>query len=129
MNKEEINKLTQKIESCWDENNPGDVRSFDERLKQELTHEEYELNNKLGMNKKMTTPIEKQFKIINERYNKTKQQVLTKQNKLQKLSNTLYEVIDKHYTEAIESNNKTAIIQAETELTLIIEILNEIRTN
>lgn len=33
MNKEEINKLTQKIESCWDENNPGDVRSFDERLK------------------------------------------------------------------------------------------------
>lgn len=29
------------------------------------------------MNKKMTTPIEKQFKIINERYNKTKQQVLT----------------------------------------------------
>lgn len=81
------------------------------------------------MNKKMTTPIEKQFKIINERYNKTKQQVLTKQNKLQKLSNTLYEVIDKHYTEAIESNNKTAIIQAETELTLIIEIFNEIRTN
>lgn len=52
-----------------------------------------------------------------------------KQNKLQKLSNALYEVIDKHYTEAIESNNKTAIIQAETELTLIIEILNEIRTN
>lgn len=43
MNKEEINKLTQKIESCWDENNPGDVRSFDERLKQKLTPEEYEL--------------------------------------------------------------------------------------
>lgn len=42
MNKEEINKLTAKIESCWDENNPGDVRSFDERL-QELTPEEYEL--------------------------------------------------------------------------------------
>lgn len=40
---EEINKLTQKIESCWDENNPGDVRSFDERLKQKLTPEEYEL--------------------------------------------------------------------------------------
>lgn len=39
MNKEEINKLTQKIESCWDENNPGDVRSFDEKL----TPEEYEL--------------------------------------------------------------------------------------
>lgn len=29
--KEEINELTAKIESCWDENNPGDVRSFDER--------------------------------------------------------------------------------------------------
>lgn len=43
MNNEEINKLTQKIESCWDENNPGDVRSFDERLKQKLTPEEYEL--------------------------------------------------------------------------------------
>lgn len=42
MNKEEINKLTQKIESCWDENT-GDVRSFDERLKQKLTPEEYEL--------------------------------------------------------------------------------------
>lgn len=42
MNKEEINKLTAKIESCWDENNPGDVRSFDERLKQKLTPEEYE---------------------------------------------------------------------------------------
>lgn len=39
MNKEEINKLTQKIESCGDENNPGDVRSFDERLKQKLTPE------------------------------------------------------------------------------------------
>lgn len=43
MNKEEIDKLTVKIESCWDENNPGDVRSFDERLKQKLTPEEYEL--------------------------------------------------------------------------------------
>ena len=43
MNKEEINKLTAKIESCWDENNPGDVRSFDERLKKKLTPEEYEL--------------------------------------------------------------------------------------
>lgn len=42
MNKEEINKLTAKIESCWDENNP-DVRSFDERLKKKLTPEEYEL--------------------------------------------------------------------------------------
>lgn len=31
MNKEEINELTAKIEFCWDENNPGDVRSFDER--------------------------------------------------------------------------------------------------
>lgn len=41
--KEEINELTAKIESCWDENNPGDVRSFDERLKQKLTPEEYEL--------------------------------------------------------------------------------------
>ena len=30
MNKEEIDKLTVKIESCWDENNPGDVRSFDD---------------------------------------------------------------------------------------------------
>lgn len=38
-----INKVTAKIESCWDENNPGDVRSFDERLKQKLTPEEYEL--------------------------------------------------------------------------------------
>lgn len=43
MNNEEINELTAKIESCWDENNLGDVRSFDERLKQKLTHEEYEL--------------------------------------------------------------------------------------
>lgn len=43
MNKEEIDKLTVKIESCWDENNPGAVRSFDERLKQKLTPEEYEL--------------------------------------------------------------------------------------
>lgn len=42
MNNEEINELTAKIESCWDENNPG-VRSFDERLKQKLTPEEYEL--------------------------------------------------------------------------------------
>lgn len=43
MNNEEINELTAKIESCWDENNPRDVRSFDERLKQKLTPEEYEL--------------------------------------------------------------------------------------
>lgn len=43
MNNEEINELTAKIESCWDENNPGDVISFDERLKQKLTPEEYEL--------------------------------------------------------------------------------------
>lgn len=47
MNKEEINKLTAKIES-WDENNPGDVRSFDERLKEKLTHEEYELITSWG---------------------------------------------------------------------------------
>lgn len=43
MNNEEINELTAKIESCWDENNLRDVRSFDERLKQKLTPEEYEL--------------------------------------------------------------------------------------
>lgn len=48
MNKEEINKLTAKIESCWDENNPGDVRSFDERLKEKLTPEEYELITSWG---------------------------------------------------------------------------------
>ena len=43
MNKEEINELTTKIEDCWDENNPEDIESFDERLKKKLTPEEYEL--------------------------------------------------------------------------------------
>lgn len=81
----------------------------------------------------MISPIEKQFEIVNECYNKTHQQLLTEQEKLQKISNllnNLYEVIYEHYTETIESNNKTAIIQAETELKLITKILNEIeKTN
>lgn len=29
MNNEEINELTAKIESCWDENNPGDVEEYE----------------------------------------------------------------------------------------------------
>ena len=48
MNKEEINELTGKSEACWDENIPGDVRSFDERYKQMLTHDEYELITSWG---------------------------------------------------------------------------------
>ena len=37
MNNEEINELTAKIESCWDENNTIEVRTFDQRLKHKLT--------------------------------------------------------------------------------------------
>lgn len=41
--KEKINNLTKTIESCWDENNPNDGKTFDERLKEKLSPEEYDL--------------------------------------------------------------------------------------
>lgn len=41
--KERMEKLTRIIESCWDENNPGDGLSFDERLERKLSREDYDL--------------------------------------------------------------------------------------
>lgn len=34
--KRKINDMTELIESCWDENNPNDGLSFDERLEMKL---------------------------------------------------------------------------------------------
>lgn len=36
--KEKINKATKLIESCWDENNPDDNRTFDERLAETIAN-------------------------------------------------------------------------------------------
>ena len=41
--KEKMDNLTETIKSCWDENNPGDGRTFDERLKEKLSKEDYDL--------------------------------------------------------------------------------------
>lgn len=41
--KEKMDNLTRTIESCWDENNPGDGKTFDERLKEKLSKEDYDL--------------------------------------------------------------------------------------
>lgn len=34
--KEKINKATQIIENCWDENNPDDGKTFDQRLQEKI---------------------------------------------------------------------------------------------
>ena len=34
--KEKINKATKLIESCWDENNPDDGKTFDQRLQEKI---------------------------------------------------------------------------------------------
>ena len=48
--KERAEKLTQIIESCWDENNPNDGLTFDERLSQKLEElEDLELKE-MGQN-------------------------------------------------------------------------------
>lgn len=36
--KEKINKATKLIEGCWDENNPDDNRTFDERLAETIAN-------------------------------------------------------------------------------------------
>lgn len=41
--KEKMDRLTSIIESCWDENNPEDGKTFDERLQEKLSSEEYNL--------------------------------------------------------------------------------------
>lgn len=41
--KEKMDRLTLIIESCWDENNPDDGKSFDERLQEKLSSDEYNL--------------------------------------------------------------------------------------
>ena len=41
--KQKINDLTEIIESCWDENNPNDVKTFDERLQEKLPKKDYDL--------------------------------------------------------------------------------------
>lgn len=41
--KERIDNLTKLIESCWDENNPNDGKTFDERLQEKLSKEDHEL--------------------------------------------------------------------------------------
>jgi len=48
--KEKCNKATELIESCWDENNPVDGLSFDERLNKKL-EEDPELKNFFNGNK------------------------------------------------------------------------------
>lgn len=35
--KESANRMTELIESCWDENNPDDGLNFDERLSKKIT--------------------------------------------------------------------------------------------
>lgn len=41
--KEKMENLTEIIESCWDENDPNDGKTFDERLKEKLSSEDYDL--------------------------------------------------------------------------------------
>ena len=41
--KERMNNLTKTIESCWDENNPDDGKTFDERLQEKLSEKDYNL--------------------------------------------------------------------------------------
>ena len=41
--KEKMDNLTRIIKSCWDENNPDDGKTFDERLKEKLSKEDYDL--------------------------------------------------------------------------------------
>lgn len=38
MKPEKINKATKLIEGCWDENNPNDNRTFDERLAETIAN-------------------------------------------------------------------------------------------
>ena len=41
--KERMNNLTRIIESCWDENNPDDGKTFDQRLREKLSEKDYNL--------------------------------------------------------------------------------------
>lgn len=43
MDKEKANRLCEIIESCWDENNPNDGKTFDERLAEKLNREDYNM--------------------------------------------------------------------------------------
>ena len=40
---ERMNNLTKTIESCWDENNPDDGKTFDQRLREKLSEKDYNL--------------------------------------------------------------------------------------
>ena len=41
--KERTEKLCKIIESCWDENNPNDGLTFDQRLEKKLSKEDYNM--------------------------------------------------------------------------------------
>lgn len=47
--KEKVDQATKIIESCWDENNPDDGKTFDQRLQEKIVScEDEELKNILG---------------------------------------------------------------------------------
>ena len=41
--KQKMDNLTKTIESCWDCNNPDDGKTFEERLQEKLSSEDYNL--------------------------------------------------------------------------------------
>lgn len=70
--------------------------------------------------------IDELMRSINCSLIKENRNLMTKLHNINKLLNDLYEGIDESYTEKLEDDDELAIIRAETQLELIIKIINEV---
>ena len=141
MNKEEINKLTQKIES---EDNMSDrytVINKEEPRGQSVAengipctarHCVTQLNGLFRDNEK----LEARLKLLSDFTEDFTQQInrsimaenhilIEKLHAINKLLYDLYEGIDEHYTETLERNDELAIACADAELQLIKKIIDK----
>ena len=142
MNKEEINKLTQKIESGDNMSDRYTVINKEEPRGQSVAengipctarHCVTQLNRLFRDNEKLETRLkllsgftEDFTQQINSPIMAENQILITELHNIKKLLNDLYEGIDEYYTETLENNDELAIIRAEAQLNLITSIIDEI---
>ena len=117
MNKEEINKLTQKIESGDNMNDKYTVINKKEPCGQSVAengipctarHCVTQLNGLFRDNEKL------ELKIV-------------ELESIKKLLYDLYEGIDEHYTETLENDDELAVAYARAQLDLITKIVDEVK--
>ena len=142
MNKEEINKLTQNIESGDNMSDRYTVINKEEPRGQSVAENGipctakycvtqlnglFRDNEKLEARLKLLSDFTEDFTWqINHSIMVENQTLITELHNIMKLLNDLYEGIDEYYTETLERNDELAIACADAQLQLITEIIDKV---